>query len=265
MAVNSERVLVKAVILAGGLGTRLREETEFRPKPMVEIGGRPVLWHIMKILSTQGINEFVICLGYKGDQIKDFFLNYEARTNDITVKIGAGKSTVQHSSNNSENWSVTLVDTGVSTLTGARLYQTSKYIGADRFLCTYGDGLADLRVSELLNFHQNHGKIATVTGVRPVSRFGSMQIDNKGTVTEFVEKPLVEKWINGGFFIFEPEIFDYLDPSSSLEKEPLEKLVAKGELKTFKHEGFWQPMDTYRESKELNELWDSNQAPWKIW
>jgi len=256
---------VKAVILAGGLGTRLREETEFRPKPMVEIGGRPILWHIMKILSTQGINEFIICLGYKGDQIKDFFLNYEARTNDITVKIGANKSTIQHSSNNSENWSVTLVDTGVSTLTGARLYQVNKFIGTDRFLCTYGDGLANLQVNELLSFHKSHGKLATVTAVRPVSRFGSMQIDENDTVTEFIEKPIVEKWVNGGFFIFEPEIFNYLDSLTSLEKEPLEKLVRKGDLKSFKHEGFWQPMDTYRESKELNELWEKNQAPWKIW
>lgn len=256
---------MKAVILAGGLGTRLREETEFRPKPMVEIGGRPILWHIMKILSTQGINEFIICLGYKGDQIKDFFLNYEARTNDITVKIGSNKSTIQHSSNNSENWSVTLVDTGVSTLTGARLYQVNKFIGTDRFLCTYGDGLANLQVNELLNFHKSHGKLATVTAVRPVSRFGSMQIDENDTVTEFIEKPIVEKWVNGGFFIFEPEIFNYLDSLTSLEKEPLEKLVRKGELKSFKHEGFWQPMDTYRESKELNELWEKNQAPWKIW
>ena len=256
---------MKAVILAGGLGTRLREETEFRPKPMVEIGGRPILWHIMKILSTQGINEFIICLGYKGDQIKDFFLNYEARTNDITVKIGANKSTIQHSSNNSENWSVTLVDTGVSTLTGARLYQVNKFIGTDRFLCTYGDGLANLQVNELLSFHKSHGKLATVTAVRPVSRFGSMQIDENDTVTEFIEKPIVEKWVNGGFFIFEPEIFNYLDSLTSLEKEPLEKLVRKGDLKSFKHEGFWQPMDTYRESKELNELWEKNQAPWKIW
>jgi len=256
---------VKAVILAGGLGTRLREETEFRPKPMVEIGGRPILWHIMKILSTQGINEFIICLGYKGDQIKDFFLNYEARTNDITVKIGSNESTIQHFSNNSENWSVTLVDTGISTLTGARLFQINKFVGTDRFLCTYGDGLANLQVNELISFHKSHGKLATITAVRPVSRFGSMQIDKNDLVTEFIEKPRVEKWVNGGFFIFEPEIFNYLDPLTSLEKEPLEKLVRKGELKSFKHEGFWQPMDTYRESKELNELWEKNQAPWKVW
>ena len=256
---------MKAVILAGGLGTRLREETEFRPKPMVEIGGRPILWHIMKILSTQGINEFIICLGYKGDQIKDFFLNYEARTNDITVKIGSNESTIQHFSNNSENWSVTLVDTGISTLTGARLFQINKFVGTDRFLCTYGDGLANLQVNELISFHKSHGKLATITAVRPVSRFGSLQIDKNDLVTEFIEKPRVEKWVNGGFFIFEPEIFNYLDPLTSLEKEPLEKLVRKGELKSFKHEGFWQPMDTYRESKELNELWEKNQAPWKVW
>jgi glucose-1-phosphate cytidylyltransferase len=160
---------------------------------------------------------------------------------------------------------VTLVDTGVSTLTGARLYQVNKFIGTDRFLCTYGDGLANLQVNELLSFHKSHGKLATVTAVRPVSRFGSMQIDENDTVTEFIEKPIVEKWVNGGFFIFEPEIFNYLDSLTSLEKEPLEKLVRKGDLKSFKHEGFWQPMDTYRESKELNELWEKNQAPWKIW
>jgi len=256
---------MKAVILAGGLGTRLREETEFLPKPMVEIGGRPILWHIMKTLSSQGINDFVICLGYKGDYIKDFFMNYEARTHDITVKLGENEGLIHHSEFPLENWSVTLAHTGATTMTGGRINKVKKYVENERFLCTYGDGVADINLSALIEFHTEHGKTATVTSVRPINRFGAMQIDDNDFVTKFVEKPIAEKRVNGGYFIFEPEIFSYLNDESVLEKEPLERLSKSGELKAYKHNGFWQPMDTYRETIELNELWGANRAPWKNW
>jgi glucose-1-phosphate cytidylyltransferase len=256
---------MKAVILAGGMGTRLREETEFRPKPMVEIGGRPIIWHIMKTLSYQGINDFVICLGYKGDYIKDFFMNYEARTHDITVKLGENDGLLQHSESQTENWNVTLVNTGGLTMTGGRINKIKKYVAHERFLCTYGDGVADIDLYALTSFHDMHGKTATVTAVRPINRFGAMQIDINNSVTKFTEKPVDEKRVNGGYFIFEPTIFEFLSDESTLEKEPLERLSSAGELKAYMHNGFWQPMDTYRETLELNELWDSNQAPWKIW
>lgn len=256
---------MKAVILAGGMGTRLREETEYRPKPMVEVGGRPILWHIMKILSEQGIKDFVVCLGYKGDFIKDYFLNYESRINDITIKLGEGDAVIQHTRSSNENWNITLADTGLTTMTGGRIHNIKKYVSNERFLCTYGDGLSDIDIKALINFHNSHGKIATVTAVRPTTRFGAMQIDDSGTVNEFAEKPKSDKWVNGGFFIFEPGIFDYLKADSTLEAKPLEELSKKGQLKAYKHEGFWQPMDTYRESLELNEMWAKNKAPWKIW
>jgi glucose-1-phosphate cytidylyltransferase len=256
---------MKAVILAGGMGTRLREETEFRPKPMVEIGGRPILWHIMKMLSTQGISDFVICLGYKSDYIKDFFLNYEARTHDITVKLGENEGRMQHSYSSSENWTVTLANTGALTMTGGRINRIKKYVAGEPFLCTYGDCLADIDLRALTKFHNSHGKVATVTSVLPTNRFGAMQISMDGLVTEFAEKPVAEKRVNGGYFIFEPKVFDYLSDESTLEKEPLERMSKSGELMAYPHSGFWQPMDTYREVIELNELWDSNKAPWKIW
>jgi glucose-1-phosphate cytidylyltransferase len=256
---------MKAVILAGGMGTRLREETEFRPKPMVEIGGRPILWHIMKTLSVQGINDFVICLGYKSDYIKDFFLNYEARTHDITVKLGENEGRMQHSYSSSENWNVTLANTGDLTMTGGRINRIKKYVLGEPFLCTYGDCLADINLSELTKFHNSHGKTATVTSVLPTNRFGAMQISTNGLVTEFAEKPVSEKRVNGGYFIFEPKVFDYLSDESTLEKDPLERMSESGELMAYSHSGFWQPMDTYREVIELNKLWDSDQAPWKIW
>ncbi len=256
---------MKAVILAGGMGTRLREETEFRPKPMVEIGGRPILWHIMKTLSAQGINDFVICLGYKSDYIKDFFLNYEARTHDITVKLGENEGRIQHSNSSSENWTVTLANTGALTMTGGRINRIQKYVPGEQFLCTYGDCLADIDLNALIKFHKGHGKIATVTSVLPTTRFGAMQINTDGLVTEFAEKPVADKRVNGGYFIFEPKVFDYLSDESILEKEPLERMSKSGELMAYSHSGFWQPMDTYRESIELNKLWDSDQAPWKNW
>lgn len=219
----------------------------------------------MKTLSSQGINDFVICLGYKGDYIKDFFMNYESRTHDITVKLGQNEGLVQHSESPSENWTVTLANTGATTMTGGRINKIKKYVENERFLCTYGDGVADVDIRALTKFHTEHGKTATVTSVRPTTRFGAMQVDDNNLVTEFAEKPIAEKRVNGGYFIFEPEIFSYLNDESILEKEPLERLSSSGQLKAYRHDGFWQPMDTYRETIELNELWDANQAPWKNW
>ncbi len=256
---------MKAVILAGGLGTRLREETEYRPKPMVEIGEKPILWHIMKNLSTQDLNDFIICLGYKAEYIKDFFLNYDVRVNDSTIKIGKGSVVNQLSKSNEENWNITLANTGLHTMTGGRIFKIRDYVNKERFLCTYGDGLADINLKSLLEFHVNHGKIATITAVQPTNRFGALEIDSNNQVRNFTEKPKLEQWINGGFFIFEPEVFEYLNPDSTLEREPLENLAKDNQLMAFHHSGFWQPMDTYRETQELNSLWNSDSAPWKTW
>ena len=256
---------MKAVILAGGMGTRLREETEFRPKPMVEIGGRPILWHIMKYLSSFGINEFIICIGYKGDYIKEYFTNYQTLSHDITVKLGNKSGITRHDVDSLEDWKVTLADTGLSTMTGGRLKKVERYLDGEPFLCTYGDGLANVDINALIQFHSTHGKIATVTAVRPTSRFGAMDLDTDFTVRNFSEKPKSDAWVNGGYFIFKNDIFDYLTSDSILEKAPLEGLAKNHELKGYKHEGFWQPMDTYRETLELNDLWDQNQAPWRVW
>ncbi len=257
---------MQAVIFAGGMGTRLREETEWRPKPLVEIGGKPILWHLMKNLSSQGINEFVICLGYRGEQIKDYFLNYKFLNNDFMVQIDSNGSKVTlMEESDSDSWSVTLVDTGLNSMTGGRLNRVKKYLRDEPFLCTYGDGLANVNISSLTDFHTSHGKTATVTAVKPTTRFGALQINPEGSVTKFAEKPKSDKWVNGGFFIFEQEIFNYLDDNSILEEKPLESLASEGHLMAFKHEGFWQPMDTYRESSELNVLWSNGQAPWKNW
>lgn len=256
---------MQSVILAGGMGTRLREETEYRPKPMIEVGGRPILWHIMKNLAQQGMQSFVVCLGYKGDQIRDFFINYESRINDITIKLGRQGTSIIHGSSFEEDWEITLANTGLETMTGGRLHAVKKYLQNERFLCTYGDGLADIDISALLDFHKSHGKIATVTTVIPTTRFGAIQIDGSNKVTEFSEKPRADKWVNGGFFIFEPGIFNYLNKSSVLEREPLERLTQDGELMAYKHNGFWQPMDTFRETQELNSLWNIGSAPWRNW
>ena len=256
---------MQAVILAGGMGTRLREETEYRPKPMVEIAGRPIIWHIMKNLSQQKLNNFTICLGYKGDQIREFFLNYKSRVNDITVDLEKDSFAIHNTSLTLENWKVTLANTGLNTMTGGRIFRIRDYVDNDRFLCTYGDGLADINLKSLIEFHKKHGKIATVTTVRPTTRFGALEIDSKKEVKKFAEKPKSEKWINGGFFIFEPKIFDYLSEDCVLEQEPLENLARQGELMAYEHTGFWQPMDTYRETQELNQLWENGLAPWKNW
>jgi glucose-1-phosphate cytidylyltransferase len=256
---------MKALILAGGLGTRLREETEFKPKPMVQIGARPIIWHIMKNLSVQGINDFCVATGYKGELIKDYFLNYDLQNTDVTLQLGEKSSLLSYGSHNESNWKVTVADTGNLTLTGGRVFRALKYMEGDRFLCTYGDGLADIDLKALLDFHISHGKKATVTAVNPSSRFGVMDIGNKGQVNQFREKPVLDSWINGGFFIFEKDIVNYLDSECVLEKDPLMNLAKEGELVAYQHSGFWQPMDTMRECELLNELWNSGAAPWKNW
>jgi len=256
---------MKVMLLAGGLGTRLREETEYRPKPMVEVGGKPVLWHIMKNFAAHGLNEFVICTGYRGDVIKDYFLNYEARNNDFTVTLGEKSSIEYHDRHLEGSWKVTVVDTGAETMTGGRVKRAGKHAGGKRFMVTYGDGLADVDMKKLLAFHESHGKLATVTTVRPLSRFGVMDLGADGSVQQFREKPLTDDYVNAGFFVFEPEVLSYLDENCVLEQAPLEALARDGQLSAYKHEGFWQPMDTYREFTMLNDMWASGDAPWKVW
>jgi glucose-1-phosphate cytidylyltransferase len=253
---------MKAVILAGGLGTRLREETEFRPKPMVEIGGHPIIWHLMKLLAHRGLDEFVVCTGYRGEVIKDYFLNYEARNQDFTVHLGSKTSIEYHGEHDENDWTVTVVDTGQETQTGGRVKRVERFLGGERCLVTYGDGLADIDVDALLAFHEAHGKLATVT---TLSRFGVMDIDDDVRVEHFREKPQSDGYVNAGFFIFEPGVFAYLDEDCILEQDPLAKLAADGQLRAYRHEGFWQPMDTYREFTMLNELWRAGDAPWKVW
>lgn len=257
---------MKAVLLAGGLGTRMREETEFRPKPMVEVGGKPVLWHIMKILSSQGIREFIVCTGYKSEFIANYFANYGAVSKDFTVTLGSESSIVYHDNHDELDWKVTVAYTGAETMTGGRIKRVQKYVGDEPFLCTYGDGIANVDVRALQTFHSEHGRTATMTTTRPYSRFGVIDIQEDGSVAKFREKPQTDDWINIGYFIFEPAIFDYLeDDSSVLEERPLHTLADRGELSAFRHDGFWQPMDTYRESQMLNDLWNGGRAPWKIW
>jgi glucose-1-phosphate cytidylyltransferase len=241
----------------------MREETEYKPKPMVEVGGRPVLWHLMKAFATHGLNEFIVCTGYRGDVIKDYFLNYEARTNDFTAHLGTTSRVEVHGSHG-DAWQVTVADTGATTQTGGRVKRVEKYVDG-RFMVTYGDGLADVDIPKLLQFHASHGKLATVTTVRPLSRFGVMDIGDDGLVQRFREKPLTDDYVNVGFFVFEPRVLEYLDEECVLEQAPLERLAREGQLMAYRHEGFWQPMDTYREYTMLNEMWDSGNAPWKVW
>jgi len=231
---------------------------------MVEIGGKPVLWHIMKHLSHFGINRFIIAIGYKGDVIRDYFLNYKARNNDFTVALGKTNELNFHSEHLESRWQVTVVETGAETNTGGRVSRIKKYVAGEDFLCTYGDGLADVDILSLYQFHLKHRKTATITAVRPVSRFGVLDIDSQNQVISFKEKPQTDGWINGGFFIFTSSIFGKLDENVVLENEPLQALAQEGQLAAFKHEGFWQPMDTFRESKLLNNMWESNTAPWKV-
>jgi glucose-1-phosphate cytidylyltransferase len=256
---------VKAVLLAGGLGTRLREETEFRPKPMVEVGGRPILWHIMKNLSQFGVREFVVATGYKSDIIKEFFLNYEAHTNDFTVSLGDKNSLQFHGSHEEAGWSVTVAFTGEETNTGGRVRRVTRYLDEEAFLVTYGDGLADIDINALRRCHEESGRLGTVTCVQPTSRFGVMDVEPDGAVRRFREKPQVDGWINIGFMILEPAALDSFSDDCVLETGPLVDLAEQGELNAYRHRGFWQPMDTFRESTLLNNLWQSGHAPWKNW
>jgi glucose-1-phosphate cytidylyltransferase len=256
---------MKCVILAGGLGTRLSEETQVKPKPMVEIGGRPILWHIMKIYSAFGVNDFIVCCGYKGYIIKEYFANYSLHMSDVTFDMSDNKISVHQRL--VEPWKVTLVDTGEDSNTGGRLQAVSRYIKDEESFCfTYGDGLADLDIGALLKFHREHGQPATITAVQPPGRYGGLRIES-GLVREFVEKPKGDGgWINGGFFILSPNVLDYVEDSqTSWEATSLTRLAADNKLMAFKHSGFWQPMDTLRDMRLLEQLWQSNKAPWKVW
>ena len=256
---------MKVVLLAGGFGTRLAEETDIKPKPMVEIGGRPILWHIMKLYSHYGFNEFIVCLGYKGYVIKEYFANYFLHMADVTFDLSNNGMTVHQK--HAEPWKVTLVDTGQNTKTGGRIKRVRDYVKNETFMATYGDGLSDQNLRKLLEFHRAHGKLGTMTTVQPSGRFGVVDIQPDKHISAFVEKPRGDgAWINGGFFVFEPEIFDRIDGDDTiLEKRPLEGLAADGELMAYEHDGFWKPMDTLREKHEFEDLWASTKAPWKVW
>lgn len=258
---------MRAVILAGGRGTRLAEETEVRPKPMVEIGGRPILWHILKLFSHHGVNDFFIALGYRGEFIKQFFRDYNSLSGNMTVNLARG--TVEEIDRRPEDWIVNLIDTGPDTTTGSRVKRLEPHLRDGTFMVTYGDGVSDVDIKSLLAFHRSHGKIATLTAVRPMARFGAIQFagNNSDLVANFTEKPQVgEGWINGGFLVFEPGVFDYLEHSrSSLEADALQRLAADGELAAYRHNGFWQCMDTLREKNMLEGYWQSGEAPWRVW
>jgi len=256
---------LKAVILAGGLGTRLSEETSVRPKPMVEVGGKPILWHIMKIYSTYGVHDFIVCLGYKGYMIKEYFANYFLHTSDVTFDIAGNRMEIHN--NSAEPWRVTLVDTGDGTMTGGRLLRARNYLKDEATFClTYGDGVADVDIGKLLRFHSDHGKIVTLTGTQPPGRFGALATEGDRVVS-FQEKPSGDGgWINGGFFVVSPKVFDYIaDDATIWEREPLERLAAANQVMVFRHRGFWHAMDTLRDKSHLEELWQSGAAPWKIW
>jgi glucose-1-phosphate cytidylyltransferase len=256
---------MKVVILAGGLGTRLSEETELKPKPMIEIGGKPILWHIMKIYSHYGFNDFIICLGYKGYALKEYFSNYFLHQSDVTIDIGKNKIEVHNCL--AEPWKVTLIDTGMNTMTGGRIKKIQSYIADKTFMLTYGDGVADVNISQLLEFHKEHGKLATVTVVQPLGRFGVLKLNYNNKVEGFQEKPKDENaWVNGGFFVLETGIFKYLTgDDTTWERKPLESLAMEGELAAYKHTGSWQPMDTLRDKNLLESQWQTGKAPWKIW
>lgn len=255
---------MKLVILAGGLGTRISEETSTRPKPMVEIGGRPILWHLMKIYSSHGVNDFIICCGYKGYLIKEYFANYPLHSSDVTFDMVSGSMTVHQSY--AEPWKVTLIDTGDLTATGGRLKRVASYLGNEDFCFTYGDGLSDVDISGLIQFHKQHGKSATVTAVQPPGRFGALAIEGD-VVNHFAEKPNGDgAYINGGFFVLNPSVISLIEGDDTIwERQPLQTLAASGQLKAFKHDGFWQPMDTLRDRRLLEGLWDAEEAPWRIW
>lgn len=256
---------MKVVLLAGGLGTRLSEETVLKPKPMVEIGGMPILWHIMKIYSSHGFNDFIICLGYKGYLIKEYFANYFLHRSDVTINLKHNSVNIHDSQ--AEPWNITLVDTGVDSMTGGRIKRIKKYTEGEPFMLTYGDGVSNVDIKALLEFHQKNGKQCTVTSVQPSGRFGALEISDSNEVLAFTEKPKGDgAWINGGFFVCEQSVFDYIDGDATLwEKEPMENIAKQGEMAAFKHEGFWKPMDTLRDRHELEEEWNSGKARWKTW
>jgi len=255
---------MKTVILAGGFGTRLAEETEIRPKPMIEIGGKPVLWHIISIYAAYGYKDFIVALGYKGEVVKDYFLGYYYMNNSLSIHLANG--TVDVHNGRREDWTVHLVDTGLHTETGGRLKRLTSWIGNEAFLMTYGDGVANVNIQDLVAFHRRHGRLATITAVRPPARFGGLIFDG-ASVTKFAEKPqLAEGWINGGFFVLEPEALAYIEGDETIfEREPLERLAQDGQLVAYHHEGFWQCMDTLRDVRLLNNLWESGNSPWKVW
>jgi glucose-1-phosphate cytidylyltransferase len=255
---------MKVVILAGGLGTRLSEETTVRPKPMVDIGGRPILWHIMKIYAEHGLNEFVVCLGYKGYMVKEYFANYFLHMCDVTFDLAKNQLEVHHS--HTEPWKVTLVETGESTQTGGRVKRIASYLDGEEFMLTYGDGVADIDITALLKFHRSERRLATVTGVQPPGRFGSLEMDGTRAIG-FREKPIGDGgWINGGFFVLSREVIDYVDGDHTVwEREPMERLAREGQLGVYLHKGFWQPMDTLRDRSQLEAMWNNNQAPWRTW
>ena len=257
---------MKVVILCGGMGTRMREETEFRPKPMVKIGTKPILWHIMKLYAHHGFNQFILCLGYKGEAIKEYFYHYMLHNNDVTIKLGKNRKVTIHENHEAEDWEITLVDTGENALKGARIHKIKDYINDD-FMVTYGDGVSDIDIRSLVDYHKKHGKIATVTGVSPRSAFGQIHAENS-RVVEFHEKPQIKEGIiNGGFFVFNKKIFNYLngDETCDLEMGALEQLTGEQQLMVFRHEGGWACMDTYRDTIYLNQLWENGQAFWKVW
>ncbi len=257
---------MKVLILAGGMGTRLSEETDLRPKPMVEVGGRPILWHIMKLYSNYGHNDFVVLLGYKGYYIKEYFANYFLHQSNVTIDLSTNKLEVH--SNSSEPWRITLLDTGADTMTGGRVKRAEDFIGGERFMLTYGDGVCDVDMAQLLAFHVSHGRALTMTSVQPDGRFGTFEADADGAVSRFLEKPRGDgSWINGGFFVCEPKVLEYITQGDAtvFEQQPLQNLANDGELFTYKHPGFWKCMDTQRDKMDLNSLWQSGDAPWKTW
>ncbi|MGZ6005386.1 MAG: glucose-1-phosphate cytidylyltransferase [Candidatus Saccharimonadales bacterium] len=255
---------MKVVILAGGLGTRISEESNIRPKPMIEIGGKPVLWHIMKTYSAHGINEFVVCCGYRGYVIKEYFANYFLHMSDVTFDMQSNHMEIHQ--RHSEPWRVTLVDTGEETMTGGRIKRVADYLMGEDFCCTYGDGIGDINITELINFHKQHGKLSTVTATQPPGRFGALNLSGSDVVS-FQEKPQGDGgWVNGGFFVLSPEVLDYIkDDHTIWEREPVEQLAKMGQMEAYFHSGFWQPMDTLRDKNYLEELWANGNAPWKKW
>jgi glucose-1-phosphate cytidylyltransferase len=257
---------MKVVILAGGLGTRLSEETDSKPKPMVEIGGKPILWHIMKTYSSFGYNEFIICCGYKGYVIKEYFTNYFLHQSDLTIEMKTNKIEIHNSF--TEPWKITMVDTGLNTMTGGRLKKIQQYVAGETFMMTYGDGISNVNINKLVDFHKNHGKLATLTAVQPTGRFGALKIDNQQHVSSFQEKPKGDgSWINGGFFVLESKIFDYIKDGDATiwEQAPLSSLANDLQIKAYYHEDFWRPVDTLRDKLDLNEIWNNENCPWKLW